>query len=56
MATAVISVASSVVGGLLVLAGQWLIQRSNGRRHVLLARAGNTDLGSGARESHLQSR
>ena len=33
MATAVISVASSVVGGLLVLAGQWLIQRSNDRRY-----------------------
>jgi hypothetical protein len=33
MATAVISLASSVVGGLLVLAGQWLIHRSEDRRY-----------------------
>jgi hypothetical protein len=33
MATAVISLASSVVGGLLVLAGQWLKQRSDDRRY-----------------------
>ena len=32
MATALISLASSVVGGLLVLAGQWLIHRSEDRR------------------------
>ena len=33
MATAVISLASSVIGGLLVLAGQWLIRRSDDRRY-----------------------
>src|SRR5215469_15038836 len=33
MATAVISLASSVVGGLLVLASQWLIHRSDDRRY-----------------------
>jgi hypothetical protein len=33
MATAIISLASSVVGGLLVLAGQWLIHRSDDRRY-----------------------
>jgi hypothetical protein len=33
MATAVISLASSVAGGLLVLAGQWLIHRSEDRRY-----------------------
>jgi hypothetical protein len=33
MATAVISLASSVVGGLLVLAGHWLTRRSEGRRY-----------------------
>ena len=33
MATAIISLASSVVGGLLVLAGQWLIHRSEDRRY-----------------------
>jgi hypothetical protein len=33
MATAVISLAASVVGGLLVLASQWLIHRSEDRRY-----------------------
>jgi hypothetical protein len=33
MATAVISLASSVIGGLLVLAGQWLTRRSEDRRY-----------------------
>ena len=33
MATAVISLASLVIGGLLVLAGQWLIRRSEDRRY-----------------------
>ncbi len=33
MATAVISLASSVIGGLLVLAGQWLTRRSDDRRY-----------------------
>jgi hypothetical protein len=33
MGTAVISLASSVVGGLLVLAGQWLIHRSEDQRY-----------------------
>ena len=35
MATAIISLASSVVGGLLVLGGQWLIKRSDDRRYWL---------------------
>ena len=35
MATAIISLASSVVGGLLVLAGQWMIHRSDDRRYWL---------------------
>jgi len=33
MATAVISLAASVIGGLLVLAGQWLTRRSEDRRY-----------------------
>ena len=33
MATAVISLASSVIGGLLVLAGQWLTRQSEDRRY-----------------------
>jgi hypothetical protein len=33
MATAVISLASAVIGGLLVLAGQWLTRRSEDRRY-----------------------
>src|SRR5215469_5955445 len=33
MATAIISLASSLVGGLLVLSGQWLIHRSEDRRY-----------------------
>ena len=35
VATAIISLASSVVGGLLVLGGQWLIKRSDDRRYWL---------------------
>lgn len=33
MSTAIISLVSSVIGGLLVLAGQWLIHRSEDRRY-----------------------
>ena len=33
MGAAIISLASAVVGGLLVLTGQWLIHRSEDRRH-----------------------
>src|SRR5215472_11960041 len=33
MATAVISLAASVIGGLLALAGQWLTRRSEDRRY-----------------------
>jgi hypothetical protein len=33
MGAAVVSLLSSVVGGLLVLAGHWLVRRGNDRRH-----------------------